>query len=211
MSSMNNHDKETLSAMLDNEANEFEVRRLLSTIDHNPEISDLWRRMSLVQALLHDDNIKASKSLNVGNANFSNAVSRAIANEPSVSIPSEDKNPFQWQKPLVKLAIAASVAAAFFLGMQSAVNQPLTESPFAIAREQNLDPAMPSDSSVSAISALADGNTLNPAVREVDPDARQRLEDYIRSVSITPDEPQQIEQLQDSPFYRLVNELQDPQ
>jgi sigma-E factor negative regulatory protein RseA len=208
---MNNHDKETLSAMLDNEANEFEVRRLLSTIDHNPEISDLWRRMSLVQALLHDDNIKASKSLNVGNANFSNAVSRAIANEPSVSIPSEDKNPFQWQKPLVKLAIAASVAAAFFLGMQSAVNQPLTESPFAIAREQNLDPAMPSDSSVSAISALADGNTLNPAVREVDPDARQRLEDYIRSVSITPDEPQQIEQLQDSPFYRLVNELQDPQ
>jgi sigma-E factor negative regulatory protein RseA len=208
---MNNHDKETLSAMLDNEANEFEVRRLLSTIDHNPEISDLWRRMSLVQALLHDDNIKASKSLNVGNANFSNAVSRAIANEPSVSIPSEDKNPFQWQKPLVKLAIAASVAAAFFLGMQSAVNQPLTESPLAIAREQNLDPAMPSDSSVSAISALADGNTLNPAVREVDPDARQRLEDYIRSVSITPDEPQQIEQLQDSPFYRLVNELQDPQ
>ncbi len=211
MSSMNNHDKETLSAMLDNEANEFEVRRLLSTIDHNPEISDLWRRMSLVQALLHDDNIKASKSLNVGNANFSNAVSRAIANEPSVSIPSEDENPFQWQKPLVKLAIAASVAAAFFLGMQSAVNQPLTESPLAIAREQNLDPAMPSDSSVSAISALADGNTLNPAVREVDPDARQRLEDYIRSVSITPDEPQQIEQLQDSPFYRLVNELQDPQ
>jgi sigma-E factor negative regulatory protein RseA len=211
MSSMNNHDKETLSAMLDNEANEFEVRRLLSTIDHNPEISDLWRRMSLVQALLHDDNIKASKSLNVGNANFSNAVSRAIANEPSVSISSEGENPFQWQKPLVKLAIAASVAAAFFLGMQSAVNQPLTESPLAIAREQNLDPAMPSDSSVSAISALADGNTLNPAVREVDPDARQRLEDYIRSVSITPDEPQPIEQLQDSPFYRLVNELQDPQ
>ncbi len=95
--------------------------------------------------------------------------------------------------------------------MQSAVNQPLTETPLAIAREQNLDPAMSSDSSVSAISALADGNTLNPAVREVDPDARQRLEDYIRSVSITPDEPQQIEQLQDSPFYRLVNELQDPQ
>ena len=44
--------------------------------------------------------------------------------------------------------------------------------------------------------------------RQVNPEARQRLEEYIRSASITRDQPTPIEQLEDSPLYRLVNEIQ---
>jgi sigma-E factor negative regulatory protein RseA len=204
---MNSRDKETLSAMLDNEADELEVRRLLKSVGENPEIAEAWQRMSLVQALLHDDNVKIPANSTPCDTGFSDAVARAIADEALTPVASAGKS-IQWRQPLAKLGIAASVAAAFFLGMQSAVNQPAGELSLPIAQGQTIDSATDSDVNVPAASALADAD---PVVRQVDPEARQRLEDYIRSVSITREEPQQLEQLQDSPLYRLVNETQDSQ
>ena len=41
----------------------------------------------------------------------------------------------------------------------------------------------------------------------VDPEAQQRLRDYIESMSFDGAEPVRMEHIQDSPLYRLVNDL----
>jgi hypothetical protein len=41
----------------------------------------------------------------------------------------------------------------------------------------------------------------------VDPEAQQRLRDYIESMSFDDAEPVRMEHIQDSPLYRLVNDL----
>ena len=207
---MNSHDKETLSAMLDNEADALELRRMLKMAGEDPQLADTWQRMSLVQAILHDDNLKASKHMGTPVRDFSNAVMQAIADEPMPQV-SGDKtgaervNAEQWTQPLAKLAIAASVALAFFLGMQTTVRQAGSVTT-PVAQQQTADEVSNDSASPSRVADVTES-----AVREVDPAARQRLEEYIRSVSITREEPQQLEQLQESPLYRLVNEIQDSQ
>ena len=45
---MSQNDKETLSALLDNEADELELRRLLKSYGTNSGIAESWERYSLV-------------------------------------------------------------------------------------------------------------------------------------------------------------------
>ena len=51
---MSQFEKETLSALLDNEADDLELRRLLKSIDSNPELAETWERYCLEQSLMHD-------------------------------------------------------------------------------------------------------------------------------------------------------------
>jgi negative regulator of sigma E activity len=44
---------ETLSALLDDEAQELELRRLLRDLDQRPELLERWRRDQLTRAALH--------------------------------------------------------------------------------------------------------------------------------------------------------------
>lgn len=218
---MNSQDLETLSAMLDSEASELELRRVLKAIVEDPDIAGTWERMSLVQAVLHDDNLKDYKRLLTVGGSFSRSVAQAIANEPvptasgSAAPDSIDASPARWTRPLAKMAVAAAVALAFFLGMQTTINSPTSDVAAPVAQRQagQQEPASAPGNSAPALLAGAGANdTAQPViVREVDPQARQRLEEYIQSVSITREEPQQLEQLEDSPLYRLVNEIQGSQ
>ncbi|MBT8146246.1 MAG: sigma-E factor negative regulatory protein [Gammaproteobacteria bacterium] len=212
---MNSQDKETLSAMLDNEADELEIRRVLKAAVGDTQFADTWQRMSLAQALLHDDNLKSSAHGPLSGRDLSAAVMQAIAEEPvpqttggEVQDKASDSasQKAQWAQPLAKLGIAASVALAFFLGMETTFNQSDDVISAPLAQGQGVDEAPASDSNPTLLAAAAES-----ASREVDPEARQRLEEYIQSVSITREEPQQLDQLQDSPLYRLVNEIRDSQ
>ena len=210
---MDNRDSETLSAMLDNEADELELRRMLKTASENPQVADAWQRMcliqALIQALLHDDNLKASRQLTMPGNDFSAKVMQAIADEPVPNV--ADGKALQWKQPLAKLSLAASVALAFFLGMQITVNQPEGGVSLPVVQQQSVDEGGKSETNPTLLATAADSGPVESVPREVDPEARQRLEEYIQSVSITRDEPPQLEQPQDSPLYRLVNEIQDSQ
>lgn len=213
---MNNRDRETLSAMLDNEADELEIRRLLRDAESDSELQETWQRLSLVQAVLHDDNVKATSQLRSPSLAFSERVAKAIAAEPiPQSTQTDQTGTGQWRQPVAKLAIAASVALAFFLGMQTTLTSPENPGALPVAQQAPaggaVDSLRTSADGVLPVTAIADSSVVDAAIREVDPEARQRLEDYIRSVSITREEPRQLEQLQDSPLYRLVNEVQDSQ
>ncbi|MCB1671399.1 MAG: RseA family anti-sigma factor [Gammaproteobacteria bacterium] len=205
MNSLNSRDFETLSAMLDNEADELELRRVAKGVGNDRELAAAWERMNLVQALLHDENLSVNHSLTAPGLRLADAVTEAIADEP---VPASAAR--QWRQPLAKMAIAASVAVAFFLGMQFSINDPTGAPgavPVATGSDQAAQPLVREpDVSPAGIATLADND-----LRQVDPEARLRLEEYIRSASITREEPPRLEQLEDSPLYRLVNEIQPSQ
>ena len=108
---MNSQDLETLSALLDGEAHELELRRVLKAGESDPQIAATWERMSLVQALLHDDNLISSRHPLIPDNNVAKAVEQAIADEPVPELDAgEAVKSARWAQPLAKLGIAASVA-----------------------------------------------------------------------------------------------------
>ena len=183
---MSQNDKESLSALLDNEANELELRRLLKSYESNSEIADTWERYNLVQALLHADAVPVS-------AAFKQRVQQQIAAEAALPTPRFTG----WQQNLTKIAIAASVAAVFFVALQTN----LTPNPSTELATQ--DETVPAQMSTAATTLVAENVSF-----EVDPQAQQLLEEYISRIEIDEEEPPRLEHIQDSPLFRLVNELQ---
>lgn len=105
---------ESLSALVDGEATELEVRRLLKSIDSEPEVRDQWHRYQLASAAMRDD-VKVAKPIDL-----SAAISAAIEEEPTYSAaaakPAAKKSRL-WSN-LGRMGIAASVAGAVVLGVQ---------------------------------------------------------------------------------------------
>ena len=188
-----NIDDEALSALMDGELSDFELRRLLSSCSDTPELTAKWSRLNAAQALMHNDaNVTVSPS-------FAAGVFAAIDAEPAYSKHSESKVVGQVVSGLGKFAIAASVAAAVFIGMQTSLNNSSGVSPNPVAQ---------SDSAViPAMAVIASSDT-----GAFDPEAQQRLNEYIRSVSIQNMESSarapQLNVLQDSQLIRQVNQIE---
>jgi len=190
---MSQFDKESLSALLDNEADELELRRILKSCEQDPELLTTWERYNLVQSLLHEFAIPVNPDL-----------SRRIAEQlQSESLPAV-RSSFRfadWQKNLTKVAIAASVAVVFVAVVQT--NLENDSVPALVQQsEQQAD-------SIPAAAGQAAGIVIEDVAFEVDPVALQRLSDYIESINLLDEEePLHTEHIQDSPLYRLVNELE---
>lgn len=52
---MNDKLRESLSALMDNEGDELELRRALKSLDESPETADVWRRYHLARSLMQRD------------------------------------------------------------------------------------------------------------------------------------------------------------
>ncbi|NKB32064.1 MAG: hypothetical protein GKR91_03100 [Pseudomonadales bacterium] len=183
---MSEHEQEALSALLDNEADDLELRRLLKSYESNPEMRETWERYNLAQALLHEEAIPVSSSLSA-------RIQEQIDTEPALSTPRFSN----WQQNLTKMAIAASVAAVFIVAVQTNLQQsPAPE----LANQAE---AVAEQAALAASTLLAESNSI-----EIDPQAQQLLREYLSGIEIDEEEPPYVEHIQDSPLYRLVNELQ---
>lgn len=143
---------ESLSALVDNEANELEVRRLLKNIEGNPELLERWRRYHLIGSALrreHSMQISGPDNLAQSVAIYINSV---VADPTSVAERSADKAAdgqqiYGWRELLGKSAIAASFAATLVLGFNfwgSQVGQKDLEGPTLAAVNEASLPAEPS-------------------------------------------------------------------
>ncbi len=106
---------ESLSAMVDNEASELEMRRVLKNMENNPEVLERWRRYHMIGSVMRKElsgNLtnpgtlvsSISNSLNHENADASvNGTVRAPANRALRDM-------------VGKTAIAASFAATLVMG-----------------------------------------------------------------------------------------------
>ena len=190
---MSEREQETLSALLDNEVEDLELRRLLKAMDESPEIAATWSRYNLVQSVLHDVGTLV-------NASLIERINAQLLSEAPHSVVSSisESSASAWRQSLSKIAIAASVAAVFVVTFQS--NLPSPAVPELVQQESSSLEQMAAQPATTLVA-----ETVNFTV---DPAAQQRLLEYIESMTFDAEQPVRIEHIQDSPLFRLVNELQ---
>ena len=99
---------ETLSAMMDDEAQEFELRRLLKSLDSAPEVLDKWFRYQAVRESLSGSPVSVDRS-------FATSVRAAINDEPAHKVRAASGS---WLQAVSGFAVAASVAFVVVIGGQ---------------------------------------------------------------------------------------------
>ena len=188
---------ETISALLDNEADDLELRRFLKSCEQDPASLQTWERYSLVQSALHE-------SIRPVNASLSQRIAAQIEQEAPLSAVPVAPAQSSWKEGFTKMAIAASVAAVFLVAVQVNLDSaPGTSATPAIADRSAENIESPATPSLAAPTLLA-GASADAAVVIEGGIVRQ----YIESLTLDDEEPVRIEHIQDSPLYRLVNELQ---
>ena len=97
--------QESLSAVMDNEADELELRRVLNAVDE-VETRETWARYQIARAAMH-------KELLLPRLDIAAAVSAALADE---AVPAKaSRGPW---RSLGRLAVAASVTMAVLAGVR---------------------------------------------------------------------------------------------
>ncbi|PCI76027.1 MAG: hypothetical protein COB20_11565 [SAR86 cluster bacterium] len=188
---------ETISALLDNEADDLELRRFLKSCEQDPTLLETWERYSLVQSALHE-------SAQPVNASLSQRIAAQIEQEAPLSAAPVAPAQSSWKEGLTKMAIAASVAAVFLVAVQVNLDSGSGTSAIpAIADQSAENFESPATPSLAATTLLAGSGVDAPVV--VDGGI---VRQYIESLTLDDEEPVRIEHIQDSPLYRLVNELQ---
>ena len=99
--------QESLSAVMDNEAGELELRRVLSASDA-PEVRATWARYQLARAAMHKDLLEPRLDIAA-------AVSAALQDEAA---PISEKPVAGPWRTLGRLAVAASVTVAVLAGVR---------------------------------------------------------------------------------------------
>ena len=113
---------EPLSAMMDGEIEEFELRRVIERTANDEELKAKWLRYHLAQDVIKGRSVNLSAKIDLVSR-----VSSALEAEPSyhattiaaASAKSElESGKTLWWKPMASMAVAASVTAAVLLGSQ---------------------------------------------------------------------------------------------
>lgn len=124
---------ESLSALMDNEASELELQRLLKALDADLELKATWSRYQVASAGLK------GKLPVLAPSDFASRVSAVIDLEESYSVSSPTSQPgsssesvivqpLSWWQQVGRVAVAASVAGGLIVGVQqyqSSASQPM--------------------------------------------------------------------------------------
>ena len=102
--------RESLSALMDSEATEFELRRALKHYDENSEDAQVWRRYHLARTLMREQSINST-------VDISSQVMASISEEQSTQV--EETKTSSWSA-VGSMAIAASLTLAVMIGLNSA-------------------------------------------------------------------------------------------
>jgi sigma-E factor negative regulatory protein RseA len=108
MSDRHVREKESLSALMDGEAEELEFHRTLKRTAESDELRDTWRRYQLAAAAMRRD-------LPHQVIDYSASIRLALEDEPALG---RNAALSRMMKPLGRFAIAASVAAVAIVGVQ---------------------------------------------------------------------------------------------
>ncbi|BBH47796.1 sigma-E factor negative regulatory protein [Pseudomonas sp. KU43P] len=165
--------QESLSAVMDNEADELELRRVLNAVD-DAETRATWSRYQVARAAMH-------KELLLPKLDIASAVSAALADE---AVPAKVKQG-PWRS-IGRLAVAASVTVAVLAGVRMFNQDEITGAELASSQQpaqqgltmpQTQGPAVLagySESSEQPTGPMANGVLQNQAGWD------QRLPGYLR-------------------------------
>jgi len=155
--------EESLSALMDNEASELELQRLLKALDTDPELKTTWSRYQIASAGLK------GKLPVMASSDFAARVSAAIdaeevysqsigTNQSSASLDTKSGAgvvalPSRWWQQASRVAVAASVAGALIVGVQ----QYQSVAPQAAEVAANTTTTVPSSTPENKIANLPSG------------------------------------------------------
>ncbi len=177
--------EEQLSAIIDGEASELEVRRFcqqLETLEPaaRQQLQQRWDRYHRISAGLQGQQAAAQAS-----GHFAAGVAAKIADEPAASVPAIEAP--RERLPRSQIAIAASVALAVIVGFQQYHISNQTEALRLARAEQpgqnagllaGASPAQPLDSSATALASL-ESSELDAADEAERAEAQARLQEYL--------------------------------
>lgn len=208
---------EALSALMDGELSAFEYRRLIKELENHPEWLGQWEGFHLIR-----DGLRAEPwaepmpaAQRPGGLSLSERIAAEVASITPQSVQTEFNTSQSdvadvasrqtWRLITGRLAIAATVALAVFAGMQSMLpdNNGNQAIPLAGSQPQQSEGIVSNQATLPMSQNVADAATL------IDQDAQQRLNEYIRSVSIptrTAEQSAPFNILRESPLLRPVSD-----
>lgn len=142
--------QESLSALMDNEADELEIRRVLQSSESDPALRSTWDRYQLARAVMHKEPWQPKIDLSAG-------IAAVIADEP-VPLLAQPKSPKLWQN-LSRLAVAASVTMAVLVGVNMFNQEGALTDPVMVA-ELPPEVAVPVTTAPAAVSGSQGGAVL---------------------------------------------------
>lgn len=136
--------QESLSALMDNEADDLEVRRVLQATAQDSALRGTWERYQMARSVLQKEHWQPSVDLSAG-------IAAALRDEPELQVQAESVAPAQsglWRN-MTRVAVAASVTMAVLVGVRM-VNQ----------GDVPAQPTLAATAPVTAPSFAAAGNTV---------------------------------------------------
>lgn len=166
---MNDRMKESLSALVDGEADELEVRRVLNEMEQDDELRQSWQRYQMMGSIMRDEP--------VAQVDLSRGIMQAIDGEPMDEIvtpePQQAANEPQSKRWFAQVAVAASVTLAVLIGVRFNLD---TAEDLPLAQQ-----AAPSAENVETLSLGSD--TQQVAATPVDAEqlaaAQRQLQQYV--------------------------------
>lgn len=159
--------RESLSALMDGEASELEVRRLLR--ENDDSLSALWGRFHTQRSVLRDE------------AGFAELDVSASVRE-ALAVERPHRRLFgDWRKPLAGFAVAASVAAVVVFGLGGpSGEQATTLADTAVEQGSRVYLAAPTAPASGTVAASTAAGALPAELRMSDEQSRQRFEKLLR-------------------------------
>lgn len=167
--------RESISALIDGEADELELRRVLASADTR-EVRDVWRDYHIQRDTL------AGADMRFAHIDLSQRIQVALAEESVMPAAAGAR----WWRPLASVAVAASVAAVVVVGARS-LNSSNGGADIAAAQPViNITGATPAAAgtfsplnNVSASTTTPYPAFAQPAALDPDQFARERLQQYL--------------------------------
>jgi sigma-E factor negative regulatory protein RseA len=164
MLTMNERMRESLSALLDGEADELEIRRVLSQVDDDQELRQTWRRYNLARDVM-DGQRETCHAVDIS-ARVMARIEQEQADSPVTGLGRK------LLRPVASFAVAASVAATVVIGGQQIASLG------GAGQASGGDPAVAASASpVGLVNSLGATTVTRTAYREL---ARQRMERYMQ-------------------------------
>lgn len=170
--------RESLSALMDDQADELELRRILQQSESDPQLRATWARYQSVRAILHKEPWQPGLDLSA-------AVSAAIADEPALQSATSPRRS-RWSAGLGRVGVAASVTLAVLVGVRMFNQGDLPEQPALLAEQPALQqPWQGSMAVVPPPGAVLAGLQTVSAEGTAEPETpsawqEQRVEQYLR-------------------------------
>lgn len=177
---MNDRMRESLSALIDGEANELELERVLSQISDDGELRRSWMRYSAVSAVI------SGRQVALLDRDISGAVRDALAVESATKSTTREPLGRRLLRPMASLAVAASVAATVIIGGQQLAGAGVFDSGSANGSQFGAPSPVGMVYSLGGVPVRASYGTepipvLQPATRTAYRElARQRMERYMQ-------------------------------